>query len=197
MKFDILGRIENMDLPDGKTAVLYSVYEAVYNSIHAVIDRFGEDEAASSGQISVDLQLNQHSDVERIVVADNGIGFNEPNIGSFETSDIRYKYVRGGKGVGRFVWIKTFKSINVESRYVDHTGIKSVSFKFDPESDNSIVDLKVDHAEKGCEPGSQVTISGPRKPQGGRLNQATFLKDLALHFFPMYIGGTLPLISIT
>ena len=41
MKFDIQGRIENMDFPDGKTAVLYSVYEAVSNSIHAIIDRFG------------------------------------------------------------------------------------------------------------------------------------------------------------
>ena len=26
MKFDVIGRINNMRLPDGKTAVLYSVY---------------------------------------------------------------------------------------------------------------------------------------------------------------------------
>ena len=30
MKFDILGRIQNMRLPDGKTAILYSIYEAVH-----------------------------------------------------------------------------------------------------------------------------------------------------------------------
>jgi hypothetical protein len=29
MKFDVVGRINNMRLPDGKTAILYSVYEAV------------------------------------------------------------------------------------------------------------------------------------------------------------------------
>jgi hypothetical protein len=37
MKFDVLGRINNMRLPDGKTAVLYSVYEAVSNSIHVML----------------------------------------------------------------------------------------------------------------------------------------------------------------
>jgi hypothetical protein len=47
MKFDVIGRINNMRLPDGKTAILYSVYEAVSNSIHAINDRFSEKIAAS------------------------------------------------------------------------------------------------------------------------------------------------------
>ena len=47
MKFDVIGRINNMRLPDGKTAILYSVYEAVSNSIHAINDRFKEEHATS------------------------------------------------------------------------------------------------------------------------------------------------------
>lgn len=46
MKFDVVGRINNMRLPEGKTAILYSVYEAVSNAIHAINDRFGEGNAA-------------------------------------------------------------------------------------------------------------------------------------------------------
>src|SRR5256885_216610 len=103
MKFDMLGRLRNMDLPDGKTAVLYSVYEAVSNSVHAINDRYGEEDAATSGWIEVDIDLNDNGEVEAIQVDDNGIGFTPENIKSFETSDSRYKYQRGGKGVGRFV----------------------------------------------------------------------------------------------
>ncbi|MES3107684.1 ATP-binding protein [Sphingomonas aurantiaca] len=196
MKFDILGRISNMDLPDGKTAVLYSVYEAVSNSIHAINDRFGEDLASDRGLISVDISLNDHGEVNTIKVSDNGVGFNAHNINSFETSDSRYKYTRGGKGVGRFVWIKTFKDISVESHFESDGLMESIGFRFDPESDISIVDLKALPNTSG-EPGTTITISGRRTPQGGKLNQATFMKDLALHFFPLFISGTLPNIDLT
>jgi hypothetical protein len=55
MKFDVIGRINNMRLPDGKTATLYTVYEAVSNSIHAINDRFSEKNAASKGEVHVDI----------------------------------------------------------------------------------------------------------------------------------------------
>lgn len=185
-----------MDLPDGKTAVLYSVYEAVSNSIHAINDRFGEDMAASEGQISIDIQLNDNDEVEKISIKDNGIGFNEDNIKSFETSDSRYKYKRGGKGVGRFVWIKTFKEISVKSIYQSDYNTVETRFDFNPESEPSIVDQKVRDAT-GKETGSEIVISVPRSYQGGRMNHATFMKDLALHFFPLYISDTLPKIELT
>jgi signal transduction histidine kinase len=97
MKFDVMGRINNMRLPDGKTALLYSVYEAVSNSIHAINDRWGEDKAAEKGKIEVDISLDENGDIPSISISDNGIGFNDENIESFETSDSRFKYKRGGK----------------------------------------------------------------------------------------------------
>jgi hypothetical protein len=196
MKFDILGRLRNMDLPDGKTAVLYSVYEAVSNSVHAINDRFGEDKAAANGKIGVDIELATDGEVESISVTDNGIGFTEDNIDSFETSDSRYKYQRGGKGVGRFVWIKTFKKIAIDSRYLEDGDLKRVSFRFVPEKERSIIGKRV-RKEKSGSPGSTITISEPRRSQGGRMNQATFLKDLALHFLPLFISKTLPEVILT
>lgn len=108
MKFDVIGRINNMRLPDGKTAILYSVYEAVSNSIHAINDRFSEAHAASKGKVHVNISVDEHDDIDSISITDNGIGFTPDNIRSFETSDSRFKYQRGGKGVGRFIWFKMF-----------------------------------------------------------------------------------------
>ena len=44
-----------MRLPDGKAAILYSVYEAVSNSVHAIEDRFGAEAASTTGRISIDV----------------------------------------------------------------------------------------------------------------------------------------------
>ena len=99
MKFDVIGRIHNMRLPDGKTAILYSVYEAVSNSIHAINDRFGETKAAQKGRVDVVITEDGDGDISSISITDNGIGFTTENIESFETSDSRFKYQRGGKGV--------------------------------------------------------------------------------------------------
>lgn len=195
MKFDILGRIENMDLPDGKIAMHYSVYEAVSNSIHAIVDRFGDKEAASKGHIDIDIKLDEDSEIESISVSDNGIGFTAANIRSFETSDSRYKYTRGGKGVGRLIWIKTFETIKVQSTVKEGNGRTYLTFDFKPERPKSIQNLKRVPA-KNPELGSRVIMSGPRKPIGSRINFSSFLKDLSLHFFSQYIDGTLPTIVL-
>lgn len=138
MKFDIAGRINNMRLPDGRTAILYSVYEAVSNSIHAINDRFGEDRAAKKGEIAVKIETDDDGEISSISVSDNGIGFTDENLESFETSDSRFKYRRGGKGVGRFIWIKMFQTIRVESVVGDGKGRERIRFRFAPEKANSI-----------------------------------------------------------
>jgi len=41
-------------------------------------------------------------------VTDNGIGLDENNMRSFLQSDSTYRAEKGGKGVGRFAWLKAF-----------------------------------------------------------------------------------------
>lgn len=197
MKFDVLGRIENMDLPDGKTAILYSIYEAVSNSLHAIADRFGEIEASEKGWIRVSITQDNSGEISQIEVRDNGIGFNQLNRSAFETSDTRNKYHRGGKGVGRLIWIKTFETIQIESGYEDVDGSrKRVKFNFCPTIDDSIQGLKTRAMKAQEDFGSIVRLSDLRKPIGSRLNHATLMKDLALHFFPQYIDKSLPSIVV-
>lgn len=196
MKFDVLGRINNMRLPDGKTALLYSVYEAVSNSIHAINDRFGEEKAAKKGRVEVDISLDEAGDVAAITIADNGIGFTDDNMDSFETSDSRFKYKRGGKGVGRFIWIKMFQTIRVDSVVKTQAEKERIRFRFAPEKANSIAYKRVAPAP-GEEIGTTITLSKLRKEQRGRVRPTSYLKDLALHFFPQFISSTLPRIDIT
>lgn len=196
MKFDVVGRINNMRLPDGKTAILYSVYEAVSNSIHAINDRFGEENAAAQGKVDVDITVDDDSDIEAISISDNGIGFTDENLRSFETSDSRFKYQRGGKGVGRFIWIKMFETIQVDSVIKNGRSTERVRFRFAPEKANSIAYKRVTKAP-GEDMGTVITLSDLRQEQRGRIRLTSYLKDLALHFFPQFISGTLPQITIT
>ena len=195
MKFDVIGRINNMRLPDGRTAILYCVYEAVSNSIHAINDRFGESEAATKGWVHVEINTDDEGDISQIEITDNGIGFTPENLESFETSDSRFKYKRGGKGVGRFIWIKMFESIHVDSLFLKNSRAERITFQFDPEKENSIVNKHITH-EAGREIGSKITLSNLRLEQKGRVRTLSYLKDLTLHFFPQFISGTLPVVTI-
>jgi len=195
MKFDVMGRINNMRLPDGKTAILYSVYEAVSNSIHAINDRFTDAKAATLGEVRVAIDIGNDGDIASIAVTDNGIGFTQENLDSFETSDSRFKYQRGGKGVGRFIWIKMFETIKVASVVGKGTHAQRVTFRFEPDAPNSIAYKRISPSPNK-DPGSTVTLSDLRSEYKGRIRTTSYLKDLALHFFPQFLSGTLPQIVI-
>ncbi len=193
MKFDVMGRIDNMDLPDGKSAVLYSVYEAVSNSVHAIHDKFGEEKVRKKGRIQVEIIHGDDHEIKAIQITDNGEGFTEANLDSFETSDSRLKYARGGKGVGRLIWIKTFHDIRVESQYCgDQGNLRSLSFDFRPELDDSKANLTDNQYDGSKDTGATITLSRLRTPLTQRINKATFLKDLAVHFFPQFLDNILP-----
>jgi len=61
---------------------------------------------------------------------DNGIGFNPDNYHSFTTSDSTKKMDIGGKGVGRFLWLKAFDCAEVDSLYVEDNKTYNRKFKF-------------------------------------------------------------------
>lgn len=120
---NIKGRVKNFSLP--KKWTLIPLYEAVVNSLHAIEERrinekFFKDgkiviEAVRDGQIS--LLEDEVAPISSFIISDNGIGFNEQNMQSFLESDSTYKSNIGGKGVGRFSWLKVFKNASISSVY--------------------------------------------------------------------------------
>ncbi|MEM7628397.1 MAG: ATP-binding protein [Planctomycetota bacterium] len=119
MKVDFRGRVDKLPLAASKC--LLPVFEAVVNSIHAI-----EDRQVNNGHITIRFRRSTsqgvlHDDVKKtdpiedFEVHDNGIGFDETNFDSFDTSDSRHKADRGGKGVGRLLWLKAFRKVVVDS----------------------------------------------------------------------------------
>ena len=130
MKVDLVGKIKNTQLPRSKA--LFPMFEAVVNSFQAI-----EDASESGLSPSIHVVVNRDSalpgmdgDVDGFTVTDNGVGFNEVNLDAFFTSDTQYKLRRGGKGLGRFIWLKAFEHAEIESHYRDNGKLLKRSFKF-------------------------------------------------------------------
>lgn len=196
MKFDVAGRISNMRLPDGKTALLYSIYEAVSNAIQAIEERFGRAEFTARGVIKVLVEINEDKTLKHLAISDNGIGLNSTHLRSFETCDTREKQALGGKGVGRLIWTTVFNDIRVKSTFEtglhDHTQIK---FQFVPTNDNSLVDMKT---QKGnfSEVGTQIILAGINADQNAGLSRPILTRHLCHHFFPYFIAGSMPTLRV-
>jgi hypothetical protein len=196
MKFDVMGRIANMRLPDGRTALLYSIYEAVSNAIQAIEERFGRADFAKRGEISVIVGTNADKTLNHIAISDNGVGLNKTHLASFETCDTRQKYALGGKGVGRLIWTKVFEDIRVQSTFeVGLDGFEEISFKFDPSQDNSLVDMKIKVGEPS-QVGTKIILSKIRPDQNAGITRSIISRHICHHFFPYFIAGSMPKLSV-
>ena len=115
---DLAGRVKNFDLP--KTQPLIPLFEAVVNSIYAIEER--KERETFEGRIDIriirepqevvglegiDSTINE---IAGFSISDNGVGLDDNNMKSFLQSDSTYRAAKGGKGVGRFSWIKAFEA---------------------------------------------------------------------------------------
>jgi hypothetical protein len=192
MDFDLEGRIGNMRLPDGKAAILYCVYEAVSNALHAIEDRFGA-KSKDLGKIDIAIRTKDGS-VEAMEIRDNGIGLHAENLAAFGTCDTRNKWERGGKGIGRLIWFKTFADVSVQSTFKDPNQSSTLTFKFTPSGQSPFEGLtRTQGAE--AQRGTSISLSSPHGAPLA-MKRSSFLRDLALHFFSYFIAGSMPRLTI-
>lgn len=123
----LAGRVRNTSLP--KSHALLPLLEAVVNGLQSIDARHKEDiehgllvvRIERSGQAEFDLSGGQgRPPLKSIVgfsVEDNGVGFNDDNMRSFETLDSEFKADLGGRGMGRLLWLKAFDRIRVQSSF--------------------------------------------------------------------------------
>lgn len=136
MDMSLEGRLRNTVLTPSN--VLFTLYEGVFNSFHAI-----EDAPSGAREVSIRVERDPQyvtmragkdgaivdAPVLNVHITDTGIGFTDDNVRSFKLSDTTYKIARGGKGVGRFMWLKAFTKVAVES--VVEAGSKLVLRTFD------------------------------------------------------------------
>lgn len=129
----LAGRLRNTRLP--RTHGLLPLFEAVVNSVQAV-EAAGL--ASSTGEIVVEivrvpqktLQLDgpgrrgapPQEAILGFCVRDNGCGFDDANLQSFETLDSDFKASEGCRGVGRLLWLKAFEAVEINSNFLGADG---------------------------------------------------------------------------
>ena len=128
------GRLRNTSLPVSNG--MLPLFEAVANAIHAIEDAGLPPETGQirvqivrDSQMKIDLDEGRRrpgreakGEIIGFTITDNGIGFTDENMESFLTLDSEHKADRGGRGVGRLLWLKAFDKATVDSVYESKEG---------------------------------------------------------------------------
>lgn len=138
---DLASEVKRATLPEGLHGFLFPLFEAVSNSLHSIEERWGDD-VERNGRIEIEIS----SADRQIIIADNGVGFDEKNLGAFLTPLTGNKFERGGKGFGRFIAFRIFKEVFYSSRQIDTSGaITSGTYSYKPFAhDDNLVEVAAD-----------------------------------------------------
>jgi hypothetical protein len=126
MMFNLEGCIKNIKLTP--TNCLSPLYEAIINSFHAIEERGNKKTGSVTIRLhrdytekplpDLDMQPEVHyNPIVSFSIEDNGIGFTRENFDAFRMAYTPKKEKKGGKGVGRFLWLKAFQDVHIESTY--------------------------------------------------------------------------------
>lgn len=115
-----------------KIEFLQPVYEAIANSFEA-----------NAKTITIVFHKRKDSTVPKnyvdsIDIIDDGEGFTDENIASFENYMSDHKLSIGGKGVGRFAWLKIFDQVNIRSETTTHIVTINFSKAYDEKTSKII-----------------------------------------------------------
>lgn len=202
MDSDVEGLVRALALP-AKRAMI-PLFEAISNSIHAIEERFGGD--SSKGKITVKIcerrdLLNDKADqevvwpVDGFIISDNGSGFHEGNLASFRKVYSNRKLAMGGKGFGRFTYLKVFNDARVESTYsLARDRIERICFSFD-----AVKEVQIESREDYA--GSLETIvylRGAREVYVKHFpsDPSALCERIIEHFLPLFSARKIPEIRI-
>ncbi len=117
-KINIQGTIDNIR---SKSNVYTPIIEAIVNSIDSI-----QKAKTKNGEVKVIVkrdspglftESDQLPQVRHVEIHDNGAGFTKVNRDSFDTFYSDTKKDIGGKGFGRFLFLKYFKEVKIQSNY--------------------------------------------------------------------------------
>ncbi|MFT3768505.1 MAG: hypothetical protein QM820_23915 [Minicystis sp.] len=165
METNIEHKVRQTHVP--KKRPLMPIFEAIVNSIQAI-----EDSAVRPGFVRVEIvrastpRVGETATMESIpdspvsgfTIKDNGVGFDRKNYASFNCAESPHKLERGGKGVGRFLWLAAFREALVISTYrTDGGELRRRKFRFTI-SPKGVNDISDELAPEGAETGSTIHL---------------------------------------
>lgn len=199
---DIRGQLNNMRLAESKA--LWPLFEAVVNSIQAIEDSPNKNQGKifisavrdSVYQGTVDTGREALEKFESFIIIDNGIGMDSSNYRSFNTAYSTLKAKKGCKGIGRFLWLKAFEKVEIESTYYENGDHHNRKFTFTPEGispENNT--QKVEETTIS----TKVTLKNFLAPykQACPVELDAIAKKLIEHCLLFFISGTCPQIVLS
>lgn len=166
---------------------LAPLYEGIHNSLQAI-----EDAGGVSNSIEVNIERLPEFLEEGIArpsgftIIDTGVGFTDDNANSFFTAESRHKANRGGKGNGRFLWLKAFDNVQIDSHFRDNGGgIHRRSFTFDRREQQDTPPLT---APVRTQAGTTVKLIGLDEKISKQLSQPLgwYADQIIAHFLPHF-----------
>jgi hypothetical protein len=154
IKIDLGNQVRQTVLPQWKP--LLPLFEAIMNSVQAIRD--AKLPTGVPGRITIEIERRndlfegENSPISSFGIIDNGIGLDDENFDSFNTAFSRRKLEIGGKGLGRFTWLKAFEGAEIKSTFRDEDGnLWQRSYRFDEsyDLDTAGIPEKVEHGPVG------------------------------------------------
>jgi hypothetical protein len=208
MRANVIGRVRNTQLP--KSHGLLPLFEAIINSIDAI-----EEANLQGGEGFIKIYLlrppsfldSQTVEPEQrvkgpitdIKVVDNGIGFTESNYQAFNEADTMSKSSKGGKGVGRFIWLKAFDRVLVDSIFrEDNDEVYHRHFEFSTETESGIKNEQVSAASLLDERITTVHLQGFKDTYEKNCPKQTakIAQRIVEHCLGYFLLGTMPQIVL-
>src|SRR4051794_4144508 len=119
LKSNLRGQVRQTPLPKWKPWL--PLFEAVMNSVQAIKEA---KKPPAAGRILIEIEREpslvekQDAPIRALKITDNGVGMDDDNFDSFNTSYSVHKEDQGGKGLGRFVWLRAFERAEVDSTFI-------------------------------------------------------------------------------
>lgn len=196
MKTNIQGLVKSLDLKQAQG--MMPLFESISNAMDAIAEA---GKGLNAGNIDIHLirrsDLGSKSDelplINSVTVEDDGIGFTDENLKSFEEAYTQAKVRLGGKGVGRFTYLKVFNHVQVESNFRDSTGgITSRKFNFTLEDEVGGVVNTV--ATEGAKTGTVVSLNelNPSYMAAWPRDAQAVAQRVVSHFLIRFAGRSAP-----
>jgi hypothetical protein len=170
-----------------KRKPLLPIFEAVSNSLDAITDRRRRGTIRVTVLRVPELLDSSRGQPHTFIVEDNGIGFNHENIAAFDELYSERKIRHGGKGRGRFAFLKVFEKVEINSTFETTQGKKTRTFTFDPNY-AGYVGAPRDSTD---DVGTKITLSGMRSEYAEHVPKVpiNLAREFVSHFLPILLSN--------
>ena len=195
MLTDIKGLVDRLELSQAKG--MMPLFEAVSNAIDAI-----EEHKDGFAKHSIRIRLvaahdlaHQGGDDTLVLdgfdISDDGVGFDDGNLASFKKAHTLAKVKVGGKGVGRFTFLKVFSSVRIRSVFQrqDETLLREFDFSIADELNGA------DDVQAVQEPrGTMLSMRGmdPKYTGGWSHDPAVIAERILAHFLIRFASRSCP-----